>query len=143
MLGKSRCRGARPAPSGGDRTLTFTLPSGAALYGGFAGNENAREQRDPAAHPTILSGDLDGDDPPNRSNRWDDSYQVVTAANTAPGTRLDGFVVRGGQVEGGLGPAYGAGVVIRDDTLTLENCRILENLASYARGEVSSTARSP
>src|SRR5574341_1313206 len=46
----------------GDRAATFQLRDGVAIYGGFAGTETLLSQRDPAAHVTILSGDIGQDD---------------------------------------------------------------------------------
>ena len=53
-----------PAPPNGPRDLSFQLPRDTALGGGYAG---AADPGDPGAHdpnryPTILSGDLNGDD---------------------------------------------------------------------------------
>src|SRR3954451_23037866 len=48
--------------TGTDRSATFQLKSGVALYGGFAGVETALNQRDPDTHVSTLSGDLLGND---------------------------------------------------------------------------------
>lgn len=47
----------KPTPST-DRAASFALINGSALYGGFAGDEVALEQRDWRANPTTLSGDI-------------------------------------------------------------------------------------
>ena len=47
-------------PHATDRTVTFSIPAGVLVYGGFAGNEATLANR--AGGATILSGDLLGDD---------------------------------------------------------------------------------
>ncbi|HEX5042051.1 MAG TPA: right-handed parallel beta-helix repeat-containing protein [Candidatus Polarisedimenticolaceae bacterium] len=63
-----------------------------ALYGGFLGNETSRNQRNYTANPTALHGDNAG--------------VVVSITGAAgPGTRIDGFVITGGNSNGGGGIA--------------------------------------
>src|SRR6185369_12511693 len=45
-------------PAASDRTVSFALESGTAIYGGFAGTETLLAQRDPLVNVTALSGDL-------------------------------------------------------------------------------------
>jgi len=78
-----------------DRTKCFVMKTGVALYGGFAGTETTREERDWQAHETILSGDIGA--PGNSS---DNSYHVVIGGFQAV---LDGFTVDGGNTTGNGG----------------------------------------
>jgi hypothetical protein len=80
--------GTHKPTTGTDRTATFQLKNGVALYGGFAGTETARSQRNPAVHVTILSGDIG-----TLGNNSDNSYHVVTGAD---GATLDGFTITAG-----------------------------------------------
>ncbi|MCH7703107.1 MAG: VCBS repeat-containing protein [Planctomycetes bacterium] len=52
-----------PTDPGGDRNDTFALLNDVSIYGGFSASEMTRAQRDPAVNVTILSGDLNADDP--------------------------------------------------------------------------------
>jgi len=53
----------RPAPPAGNPSVSFEVVDDLPLYGGFAATETELDQRIPGAHQTILSGDLDGDEP--------------------------------------------------------------------------------
>src|SRR4029077_7774820 len=39
-----------------DRTISFAMKDGVAIYGGFIGTETTRSQRNPIANPVTLSG---------------------------------------------------------------------------------------
>ncbi|MFC2029725.1 choice-of-anchor Q domain-containing protein [Chloroflexota bacterium] len=120
-----------PTSATGNRSTTFLLVGGVSVYGGFAGTETSLDQRDWVAHPTVLSGDLQGDDGPDFANYGDNSYHVVTC-NHAVGTAvLDGFTIRGGNanLHGGTTNDHGGGIngggrltvmhVIVSDNMTL------------------------
>lgn len=107
--------------TGSDPNATFALPNDVGVYGGFAGTESARSQRNWTTHVTTLNGNLSG---------GAHALHVVTANGTAPATTLDGFTVTGGQGGGG-----GGGVLILNNgSLSLANCRITGNSANYGGG---------
>ena len=92
------------------RTKTFSITEGVQLYGGFAATETMLSQRDFVNNKTVLSGDLGGDDVPDGDGvlhnasgiSGTNAYHVVYAWQIPAGsdTRLDGFVVTGGQANG-------------------------------------------
>jgi predicted outer membrane repeat protein len=118
----------KPGPPGASRESTFRLRDGVRLYGGFAGDETALAERDPAAHETVLSGDLAGDDGDDWAGAAENAYQVVTALEVGSATVLDGFTVRGGHADGpGFGAVpesreQGAGLNVYFSSPRIENC---------------------
>jgi predicted outer membrane repeat protein len=91
-------------------TDTFTLTAGVQLYGGFdpAGGVDEFDERDWGAYPTVLSGDIGGDDTntdgvvlTTTHIVGDNSYHVVTADGSSEPitstTLLDGFTITAGQ----------------------------------------------
>jgi hypothetical protein len=102
---------------------TFTVTSGIQLYGGFAATETVRTQRDWLANPTVLSGDIGGDDTPDANGAVTtttniagiNAYHVLwlDGMNGAPittTTRIDGFTVTAGQASGSIPHIYGGGL---------------------------------
>jgi hypothetical protein len=113
-------------PDEGDPNASFLIPGDTHLFGGFAGNEVTRGERDPLAHPAVLSGDLAGDDvdpdgdgeiadPVDR--RGTNALRVVTVATPEPVT-LDGFTITG---------AAGGGVLATAAELKVNQCRFVGN----------------
>jgi len=124
-----------PAGPGGDRTVSFELKSGVGLYGGFAGSETSRDQRDWNANLTTLSGDLNGDDGVNFTNNGENSYTVVLAQDVS-GAALDGFTIRGGNANG-LGGAFlmnGGGFFNENSNTTIANVTFAGNSAGSGGG---------
>jgi predicted outer membrane repeat protein len=131
-----------PAAPGGDRNATFRVDKDLHLYGGFAGTEARLEERgDPAGHPAILSGDLNGDDVTGdfEANRSDNVYTVVSVALGITGaTLIDGFTIRGGHADGpgDLEDKRGAGIFM-SGTATISNCVFDQNFAVLSGGGIA------
>lgn len=121
----------RPAGPNGSRDASFVLRKGVSLIGGFAGTETARIQSDPTAHPTVLSGDLNGDDQSGWVNQTDNVHVVVRAAGLDLATELFGLTIRGGRA---IPKTYGAGIQMTSGSLTLRRCTIDKNLSGWAGG---------
>ncbi|HJR80936.1 MAG TPA: choice-of-anchor Q domain-containing protein [Anaerolineales bacterium] len=87
--------------TGADRTISFALKNGVAIYGGFAGTETLLSERDWEINLTILSGDLNGDDV-GFTNNSENSYHVLTGGGTDSTAMLDGFTITAGYANGAL-----------------------------------------
>ncbi|HNU56849.1 MAG TPA: hypothetical protein PKN30_09670 [Flavobacteriales bacterium] len=117
--------------AGTSRTISFNLRNGVNLFGGFAGTESALEERDIAANPTVLNGDIG--EPGTVS---DNSYTVVTANQLTIPTALDGFRI----MNGNAGGSYNGGGMRVTNTLagrlTLRNCTLVNNYAGNYGGGI-------
>lgn len=127
----------RPAGPGGSREASFIIDKNLKLFGGFVGTErNLSERGEPAAHPTILSGDLNGDDVEGdfETSREDNAWTVLTInAGLTNATLIDGFTFRGGHADGGEEPFINGGGIRSNGNPIIRNCRFTQNFA-YSRG---------
>ncbi len=74
-----------------ERNISFVIPNGVKVFGGFAGTETTLDQRDLSNHPTFLSGDIDQD-----GTLENNAYSVVQTIHTDSSTQVDGFIITGG-----------------------------------------------
>ncbi|MBN1668844.1 MAG: hypothetical protein JW862_17260 [Anaerolineales bacterium] len=125
------------------RAASFQLQNGVALYGGFAGSETARTQRDWQAHWTVLSGDLDGNDLTDPHGVvtdtahiiGDNAYHVVTGSALNATTVLDGFTITAGKANGVSTHQNGGGLYnTNNSNPQLANLTFSANLAYHGGG---------
>ncbi len=126
-----------------DRDATFTLKNGVALYGGFAGTETQRDQRDWATNITILSGDI------NNSETLDgNAYSVVTGSGTDATAVIDGFTITMGNADATVGNFFdpsrsGGGMYNTSSSPTVTNSTFSGNSAGDNGGGMFNTGGSP
>lgn len=126
----------KPGGPTADTLSTFYCENALELYGGFAGNESALEERDIVDNPTILSGDVLGDDDPTdlTLNRADNVRHVVFVDSLAASgmTIIDGFTIKNGNTSAfDLGEtAVSGGGVFSFAPITLRNCLFTENVGT-------------
>ncbi len=113
-----------------DRTISFALVAGVEVYGGFEGDETAREQRDFETHLTILSGDIDDNDTNTDGNyiaetsadiNGNNSYHVLSSNIVTSTAVLDGFTITAGMADGSDPYYRGGGVYNENCNPTLNN----------------------
>ena len=121
--------GGNVAP--GDPNETFQLISGAAIYGGFIGNETLLVQRDWQTNETILSGDIGTLDDPD-----DNSHHVVTGSGTDETAILDGFTITAGNADGDWPNDCGGGIINDTGSPTINNCNLNGNMAANGGGGI-------
>jgi hypothetical protein len=128
--------------SGADRVLTFAPRSGVVLLGGFAGTESIVAERDWAAHPVTLSGDIGV-----QGDSLDNSYNVVYLQSPDSSTVVDGFVIQHGFASFTGGPLEvdsrkcGGGMYINginsEAYATVQNCTFRYNSSSSFGGGIA------
>lgn len=130
----------------GNRSLTFDLHENISeplnVFGGFDGTETLVGDRNPGVNITILSGDLDGDDGANFTNRSDNSYHVMSVYKVGD-LVIDGFTIRGGQADDS-GTSTGGGAQISHDIggslgPLFSRCKFTDNYARRGGGIGAST----
>ncbi len=136
---------------------SFTLPGakdGLEVYGGFEGTESTRSERDAGDHPTVLSGDVDGDDntsavgvteAPGDINGTNSNHVLVLDGTTdaiTTATVFDGLTVTAGQATGtgsedsGAGLYCDAGASAAECSPTLRNVVFVGNTADQGGGAI-------
>ncbi len=100
----------------------LTPKPGSQFYGGFAGNETARDQRDIGAHPAIVDGQ-------NSLNH------VIFVNLLATGVRVDGITIKRGNADAGEGwDTYGGGIFVDQQPVTIANCTFTGNSSAVQGG---------
>ncbi|MFO7697596.1 MAG: choice-of-anchor Q domain-containing protein [Anaerolineae bacterium] len=117
-----------------ERSATFALGPGMAIYGGFEGIEGSLAARDWLNNVTVLSGQAG-------TFRV---LHVVTALGTAdPTSTLDGFTISGGLADLSSTESRGAGIYCSGCRTTFRNLRIRNNDAVGLGGAIIILSSSP
>lgn len=118
------------------RDQSFQPASGVDVFGGFLGGESSPSERPPfGSAPTILTGDLDGNDAQGIFS--DNSLHVVFIAAGSLDIQLDGICIVGGNAnrDGTSDDDRGGGILARGVAqLALRNCSFQNNRASLSGG---------
>lgn len=126
----------KPADSMGSRAVSIDLQNDVGLYGGFTGGESSLAERPPfQAHPSVLSGDLMGDDLPGGGNRFENSFHVVNTTGTNSTAILDGFEITAGNANGSGNGDVGGGILCFGSmSPTVRNCLFRDNRCTFGGG---------
>jgi len=121
-----------------DIDASFVVNRPLALYGGFAGlGADDPNDCDPVLFPTVLSGDLLGDDQDGFIGYDDNIRHVVIVYDVDDRAILDGFVVTGGNCRQGQESdptsltVRGGGIQINRAGPTIRRCRFIGNTGWY------------
>jgi uncharacterized repeat protein (TIGR01451 family) len=126
----------------------FRLKTGVALYGGFAGTETYRDQRNWATNLTVLSGDIDGNDLTDPTGvittttgiTGTNSYHVLNGSSVTETARLDGFTVTGGSAISVYAASQGGGMFIAAGSPALANVIFSGSQADQGGGMYNETS---
>ena len=125
--------------SNDDRSVSFQLKSGVALYGGFPAEGGDYESRDWEANITTLSGDI-GDS----VTMLDNSYHVIESVNVDSTAILDGFTVSKGNAIGEESSVLnGGGMLNNNSSPLIRNVVFTENWAAEYGGGIYNYLSNP
>ncbi|KAA0991953.1 choice-of-anchor Q domain-containing protein [Dyadobacter aurulentus] len=148
-----------------DQANTFLMVDGISLYGGFAGTETTREERNPGltANASILSGDFEENDNFNfteilDNEDFDPGYEdnanrlITMVALQDFGVALNGFKIEGAQnlfgnpeetilvSETEVPAGFGAGILVMDSDALIENVVLRKNIGILGGGMMAFNA---
>lgn len=110
------------------RTISFALPDGVKIFGGFNGTETLLAQRNFTTNVTNLSGDIGV-----TGNSSDNSYHVVTTAGVSNSTVLDGFRILSGNANSSSSPDERGGAILNSTgSPVIRNCTMQNNTGTNA-----------
>jgi predicted outer membrane repeat protein len=139
---------------GAARTNSFNVRPGVAVYGGFAGTEASRSERNWSANITVLSGDVDNNDTTDANGvvqnytdiTGNNSYHVTffdgTLTAVTSTTVLDGFVVTAGKANGTALESHGGALFCLAPHAatwcypTVSNTTFISNFAGLTGGAI-------
>lgn len=114
----------------GDRTVSFAMKNGVGIYGGFAGTETLRSQRNWTSNVTTLSGDIG-----TAGDAADNSYHIFNNTELNATAVLDGFIISGANSSNASYPDnMGGGMVNNYSSPTLANLVFSGNSANNGGG---------
>lgn len=124
-------RGTYYPTNGNGRNVSFVIPDGVQVYGGFVGTEEDISQRDLNKNKSILSGEI------GTPSSDDNSFSVVYTEGVGNTTIVDGVTITGGVANGftvnGDLTFSGAGwfndASRNDSSPTIRNCTFVNNYA--------------
>jgi len=120
--------------TGTDRTISFRMINGVAIYGGFPNTGNpAFADRNWVTNMTTLSGDI------GAAGDTDNTYTVVFASAGLNATALiDGFTITGA-----AGGSYAGGIYVQNGSPTISNCLLTGNSSTVFGGGLGCENGSP
>jgi predicted outer membrane repeat protein len=106
-----------------NRSASFVMKNGVAIYGGFSGSEKDKSERNFDANKTILSGNIG-----NEKIAADNSYHVVLGSLNSI---IDGFIISNGYADGVVTDRFGGGLYSwgYPSSSIVKNCTFTNNYA--------------
>ncbi|MBK8701205.1 MAG: hypothetical protein IPN29_17370 [Saprospiraceae bacterium] len=125
--------------SGSDRTISFQMKNGVAIYGGFPpSGDPVFADRNLTLYPTILSGDIG-----TLNVNTDNSYRVIVNSGLGTSAVLDGFTIRDGNANGASPYNNGGGMHNTSSSPMVTNCIFTQNLANSGGAMYNITSSAP